>query len=201
MFVIGITGGTASGKTTFVNSLKTIFNKDNLTILSQDNYYKSLKHLTIKEREKNNFDHPDSIDFSLLNEHLSLLKHNKTIEVPNYCFNTHDRLAKTTTIVPKKVIIIEGILILSQPEIKKACDYTIFIDANAKIRMQRRLKRDVEERSRTTECVLMQFKTHITPMHNTFVEPVKTNVDLVINGTKSFQSNLDKISVLINKHL
>jgi len=201
MYIIGITGGTASGKTTFVNHLKNRFSSNQINIISQDDYYKPLSHLSLSDREKTNFDHPDSLDFKLFYEHLICLKENESIEIPNYCFTTHDRLAQTTLITPKKVLIIEGILILSQAEIKKVCDYTIFFDAPHDIRVQRRLERDINERGRTSESVIAQFKNNITPMHNTFVAPVKFNVDLIIDGTQDLQTNVEKISELINKHL
>lgn len=201
MYIIGITGGTASGKTTFVDLIKRQFSEQDVGIISQDDYYKPLSHLTVQEREQINFDHPDSIDFKLFHEHIIALKTRKSIMVPNYCFATHDRLAQTTNITPKKVLIIEGILILSQAEIKNACNYTIFIDAPHEIRIQRRLKRDVNERGRTPESVIEQFNTNIAPMHKTFVEPVKTGVNLVIDGTQKMDSNVRKISDLITKQL
>ena len=201
MYIIGITGGTASGKTTFVNLLKQQFSEIDVAIISQDDYYKPLTHLSIQEREKINFDHPDSIDFKLLHEHVIALKAGKAIQIPNYCFATHDRLAQKTELTPKKVLIIEGILILSQPEIKKACDYTLFIDAPHDIRVQRRIKRDVNERGRTPESVIEQFNVNIAPMHKVFVEPAKTSVDLVIDGTQKMDSTIHKISSLINKQL
>lgn len=201
MYIIGITGGTASGKTTFVNLLKQRFSNQEVIIISQDEYYKPLSHVSIQEREQTNFDHPNAIDFKLFHEHIVALKAGNSIHVPNYCFSTHDRLAQTTPMAPKKVLIIEGILILSQVEIKKACDYTLFIDAPHEVRVQRRLKRDVSERGRTPESVLEQFNKNIAPMHEAYVTPVKANVNLIIDGTKEMESNVDKISALINKQL
>lgn len=201
MYIIGITGGTASGKTTFVNLLKNEFSMDQITIISQDDYYKPLSHLSIKEREQTNFDHPNSIDFKLLHEHIVALKAGESVQIPNYCFTTHDRLPDTSTITPKKVLIIEGILILSQAEIKNSCDYTLFIDAPHEVRVQRRLKRDVSERGRTPESVMEQFNTNIAPMHEAYVTPVKATVNLIIDGTQGMESNVDKISALINKQL
>ena len=201
MYIIGIAGGTASGKTTFVNRLKTRFSNEQINIISQDDYYKPLSHLSIQEREQTNFDHPKSIDFNLLHTHIISLKNNETIEVPCYCFSSHDRLNETKLISSKKILIIEGILILSQPEIKNICDYTIFIDAPHEIRLNRRLERDIKERGRTKESVYKQFNDHIVPMHNMYVAPVKDNVNMVINGTEDMTTNLNKISELIIKHL
>lgn len=201
MYIIGITGGTASGKTTFVNLLKQRFSDSEVVIISQDEYYNPLSHLSIQEREQTNFDHPNSIDFKLFHEHITALKAGNSIEIPNYCFTTHDRLANTTTVTPKKVLIIEGILILSQAEIKNSCDYTLFIDAPHEIRVQRRLKRDVNERGRTPESVMEQFTKNIAPMHKAYVTPVKSTVNLIIDGTQEMESNVRKISSLINQQL
>jgi len=201
MYIIGITGGTASGKTTFVNHLKTKFSSQEINIISQDDYYKPLTHLSIKEREQTNFDHPKAIDFKLLHQHINNLKSGTSINVPSYCFTTHNRLADVKLVNPKKVLIIEGILILSQTEIKSTCNYTIFIDAPHEIRFNRRLKRDIKERGRTKESILKQFHDHINPMHEAFVSPIKTSVNMIIDGTKDLTLNVDKISELITKHL
>lgn len=201
MYIIGITGGTASGKTTFVNHLKTRFSNKEIVVISQDDYYKPLTHLNIKQRELTNFDHPKAIDFELLYNHINTLKEGNSIEVPSYCFTTHDRLSEIKKVSPKKVLIIEGILILSQKKIINNCDYTVFIDAPHEIRFNRRLKRDLKERGRTIKSVSKQFNDYINPMHNTYVLPVKTNVDLIIDGTKKLALNVDQISELITKHL
>lgn len=201
MYIIGITGGTASGKTTFVKQLKDSFNSECLNIISQDDYYKPLYGLTFDEKDKFNFDHPDALDFNLLEKHLLALKKGELIGKPTYDFNTHDRLFENISIVPKPILILEGILILSVPKVKILCDYTIFIDAPEDIRQKRRLKRDLTERGRTAESVLNQFEKNIHPMHRQFIEPLKKGADFIIDGTKDFTEPLNAIASLIQKQV
>ncbi len=201
MYIIGITGGTASGKTTFVQQLIEECETDWINIISQDDYYKPLKGLSYQEKDKINFDHPDTIDFDLLEQHLLTLKDGKSIQKPSYSFKTHDRLIETTSILPKPVLILEGILVLSIAKTKTLCDHTIFLDAPEYIRQERRLQRDVNERKRTPESVLFQFETNIHPMHRQFIEPLKHKVHQVIDGTKSFHSPLNDVVKLIKKQV
>ncbi len=198
MYIIGITGGTASGKTTFVKDLLDQCDTNTVNIISQDDYYKPLVGLTLQEKNDINFDHPDSLDFDLLEEHILSLKKGKAINKPTYSFETHDRLEKTIPIDPKPILILEGILVLSVSTIKALCDYTIFVNASEKIRQERRLKRDIAERGRDKETILEQFKTNIHPMHRKFIEPLKNEVNLVINGTKDFKKPIQTILNLIN---
>lgn len=201
MYIIGITGGTASGKTTFVKQLIAQYGTSYITIISQDDYYKPLFNLSFEEKITFNFDHPSTIDFELLQQHLVALKKGNSIEKPNYSFETHKRLPKSISVFPKPILILEGILVLSTPVIKALCDYTIFVDAPEQIRQERRLKRDIAERGRTAESVLYQFKTNIHPMHRQFIEPLKNEVDKIIDGTKSFKEPLKAIACLIEKQV
>ena len=201
MYCIGITGGSAGGKTTFVNLLKNKFSKDQVTFISLDDYYKANTHLSMSERAKINYDHPNAIDFGLLNQHITDLKNGIAVSKPTYDFTKHNRTSKTKTILPKKVLILEGILILNDPKILSALDYTIFIDASAQIRLERRITRDIKDRGRTKNSVLKQWETTINPMHNQFVEPYKNIVDLIINGTQPFNKTMENVSKIIKKHL
>ena len=197
MYTIGITGGTASGKSTFVELLKQKCEGLSINFISQDDYYKDITGIPIEERSTINFDHPNALDFDLLSNHIKLLQEKKAIEKPLYSFEKHNRLPQTETIFPKEILVIEGILVLSTPQVKKHCNTTIFIDAPKAVRMERRIKRDIAERGRTRENVLLQFNTTISPMHTQFIEPVKDTVDYIVDGTKSFSSPLQKIYTLI----
>ncbi len=197
MYIIGITGGTASGKTTFIKALKQKCPKELVAFISQDNYYCDTSLLSIKQREAINFDHPEAIDFTLLIEHIQLLKNNVVIHQPTYSFQTHNRTTITEKITPKKVLILEGILILSNPKLKALCDTCVFIDAPETVRIQRRIIRDVAERGRTKESILRIFKDNISPMHRKFIAPLKNSVDYVLDGTKDFTDPVEKMLHLI----
>jgi len=197
MHIIGITGGTASGKSTFVALLKQKCKGLSITFISQDDYYKDNTLLTPEELNTINFDHPDSLDFDLLAEHINLLNTGKSIDKPTYSFEQHKRTSKTETITPQNILIIEGILVLSVDKIRQLCDTTIFIDAPETIRIERRLTRDIAERGRTRESVLYQFETNIGPMHKQFIEPIKNNVDFIFDGTQSFSNPVNLIYNLI----
>ena len=181
--------------------MKKATSSKNIAFISIDDYYKPLIHLNYAEKEQYNFDHPTAIDFGLLEKHLLLLKSNKPIQKPKYCFKTHNRLKETTTILPSPVIIIEGILSSSITAIRNLCDYKIFIDAPENIRLERRIKRDVTERKRTKESVIQQFKMNISAMHSEFVEPYKKYADLIIDGTQEFDNSVNAICALINQQL
>ncbi len=201
MYIIGITGGTASGKTTFVKELLGQCNANWVNIISQDDYYKPLDGLSLLEKNKINFDHPKALDFDLLEKHILSLKKGEVIKKPIYSFETHDRLKKTVSIKPKPILILEGILALSVSKIKTLCDYTIFVNASEEIRQERRLKRDMEERGRTKESILEQFDTNIHPMHRKFIEPLKNEVNLIVDGTKKFKEPIQTIVSLIEKKI
>jgi uridine kinase len=195
--VVGIAGGTGSGKTTLAAKLKETFS-DRTVLINQDNYYKNLNHLSKKERASQNFDHPDSIDFELLKEHLLLLKDGQSIEVPNYNFRTHSREASTHTVDPAEIIILEGILIFAVPEVRELCDLKIFVETDDDIRLLRRIERDLHERSRDFKSVRDQYMTSVKPMHEAFVEPSKRYADVIIptrehnNGIALIISGLKK---------
>ena len=177
--IIGIAGGTGSGKSTLEDNIKKEF-AHNITIISHDFYYKAHPELPFEERTKLNYDHPDSIETSLLIEHLKELKKGNSIERPEYSFINHQREDKTVTVVPKKVIIVDGILIFENKELRDLMDIKIFVDTDADIRFIRRLLRDVQERGRTLDSVVTQYCTTVKPMHEQFVEPSKKYADIIV---------------------
>ena len=178
--VIGIAGGTGSGKTTVVKKIMQLFPKHDVALLSQDNYYKDNGHLPMEERQKINFDHPESVEFSLLEKHIKDLKHDIAIEEPIYSYLTCERSTKTVHIEPKKVIIVEGILIFNDKLIRNACDIKVFVDAAADERLIRIIKRDMIERGRTAEAVIERYEKTVKPMHEQFIEPTKKYADLIL---------------------
>ena len=171
MLIIGIGGGTGSGKTTVVNQIISENPQSEVAIISQDSYYKDLSHLDYESRTKVNFDHPNSIDFKLLCSHLAQLREGKSIEQPVYSFVEHNRTDETVTTHPKKVIVVEGILILTDPAIRDLFDIKIFVHADSDERLIRRLKRDIAERGRDLEEVLNRYQSTLKPMHQQFIEP------------------------------
>ncbi len=199
MLVLGIAGGTACGKTTFVNQLIKDLDKD-ITLLSQDDYYPDLSHLSYEERVRINFDHPDSIDFDLLAQQLATLKEGKSIKKPNYSFVDHNRMPATTTLSPTTIIIVEGILIFSQESLRKLLDLNIFIQADADIRFIRRLNRDLKERGRDLNEICSRYIETLKPMHDKYIQPSKAYADLVITNNDSNPFNMDETLQLIKSH-
>lgn len=177
--IIGIAGGTASGKSTFARNIDLKY-KDKLTILSHDYYYKNRPDLTFDERTKINYDHPNAFDTDLMIEHLKQLKMGQSIEHPVYSYTTHLRENYTETSNPSKVIIVEGILIFENKELRDLMDIKIFIDADSDTRLSRRIVRDVEERGRSLSNILEQYFTTVKPMHEQFVEPSKKFADIIV---------------------
>ena len=177
--VIGIAGGTGSGKSTIIKKIKEQFN-DAVTILSHDYYYKAHDDLTYEERTKLNYDHPDAFDTDLMVEHIKALKRGEFVERPSYDFSVHNRRKETVTVVPSKVIIVEGILIFENVELLDMFDIKVFVDTDADVRIIRRILRDVKERGRTLESVINQYLTTVKLMHEQFVEPSKKNADIII---------------------
>lgn len=177
--IIGIAGGTGSGKSTLAENIKKEF-KHNITMLSHDYYYKSNDNLPFEERKKLNYDHPDAFETNLLIDHLTKLKNGEAIRRPSYSFVEHLREKETYEVVPKKVIIVEGILLFENKTLRDMMDIKIFVDADADIRFIRRLLRDVQERGRTLDSVVEQYCTTVKPMHEQFVEPSKKYADIIV---------------------
>lgn len=177
--IIGIAGGTGSGKSTLADNIKKEF-AHNITMLSHDYYYKSHEELSFEEKCKLNFDHPDAFDTNLLIEHLKRLKNGEIIYRPNYSFVKHAREAETIEVVPKKVILVDGILIFENKTLRDMMDIKIYVDTDADIRFIRRLIRDVRDRGRTLESVIDQYRTTVKPMHEQFVEPSKKHADIIV---------------------
>ena len=199
MFIIGITGGTGSGKTTIVNEVINLFDASEICLLSSDSYYKNNASLDFNQRDKLNYDIPEAIDFDLLNKHIDLLKQEININVPNYCFTTHLRLEKTTVLEPKKILIIEGILILTNKTLRDNINYSVFLDCPRDVRFQRRLDRDIKERGRNYNDVINLFETRLDIMHSEFVEPHKTFCDLILNTNENI--NINPLINVIKKNL
>ncbi|MCX5773802.1 MAG: uridine kinase [Fusobacteria bacterium] len=177
---IGIAGGTASGKTTVVEKIMDRFKNESVECLELDAYYKDFSHLSPSERDHLNFDHPQSIDFDLLISHIQLLKEGNKIEKPIYDFGTHLRTSQTVTITPRKIVIVEGILIFSNSKIRELLDMKIFVDAAPDIRLMRRIERDMTERGRSLESVKAQYFKTVRPMHLEFIEPTKQYADIIV---------------------
>lgn len=199
MFIIGITGGTGSGKTTIVNEVINLFDASEICLLSSDSYYKNNASLDFNQRDKLNYDIPEAIDFDLLNKHIDLLKQEININVPNYCFTTHLRLEKTTEVEPKKILIIEGILILTNKTLRDSINYSVFLDCPRDVRLQRRLDRDIKERGRNYNDVINLFETRLDIMHSEFVEPHKKFCDLILNTNEN--TNINPLINVIKKNL
>jgi uridine kinase len=192
--IIGIAGGTGSGKTTVARAIYDRVGRDRIEWISHDSYYRDFDGLTPEERHKINFDHPDSLETELLVRHLDALIKGSSVEVPVYDFTTHSRKADDTQRVePRKVLIVEGILILAEPEVRKRIDIKLFVDTPPDIRFVRRLMRDTRSRGRSLESVVEQYVTTVRPMHEEFVEPSKRYADLIIPEGGENQVALDAI--------
>ncbi|WP_370478559.1 uridine kinase [Tamlana flava] len=201
MLVIGIAGGTGCGKTTVVNQLLNELPEGEVGILSQDSYYKDTSHLSYDERVKINFDHPRSIDFELLAMHLLELKNERPIHQPVYSFVKHNRTGDTILTHPRKVMIVEGILVLSNPELRDMFDIKIFVHADSDERLIRRLKRDISERGRDLDEVLSRYQTTLKPMHDQFIEPMKEYADIIIPNNKYNTVAIDIVRTIITQKL
>jgi len=180
MLTIGIAGGSGSGKTTVVKEIVRQLPADSVTIISQDSYYKDNGHLTAEERRKINFDHPESIEFSLLNKHVEALKRGEIIPRPIYSYVTCARSKETIPVNPLKVLIVEGILIFSDLELVNGLDIKVFVDADSDERLMRIIRRDVIERGRNYEQVLVHYETYVKPMYQQFIEPTKRKADIIV---------------------
>jgi len=178
--VVGIAGGSGSGKSTIVNALVSQLGALNVSFLHHDSYYKDLNHLSFSERAASNFDHPDSLETLLLVQHIEKLREGQPIEVPTYDFTTHTRCKETTSVEARSVVIVDGILIFWESTLRELFDIRIFVDTDPDIRFIRRLKRDVKERGRSVESIVTQYETMVRPMHLEFVEPTKRYAHIII---------------------
>ena len=200
ILVIGIAGGTGSGKSTLMEELVARF-RDEVTVLSHDNYYRRRDGISMEDRQKINYDEPAALETDLMARHLDQLRHGETVECPVYDFTQHNRSDKTKVLVPKKVIIVEGILIFENKELRDLMDIRIFVDTDADVRLCRRIARDVNERGRTLESVLDQYQNTVKPMHELYVEPSKKFANIVVpEGGRNLVA-LDMILTRIQKHL
>jgi uridine kinase len=201
MLIIGIAGGTGSGKTTVVHQIMNELPHTEVGIISQDSYYKANHNMTYDERAQINFDHPRAIDFDLLVQHLKELKAGKNIEQPVYSFVIHNRTDDTVLTHPRKVMIVEGILILTNPELRDLFDIKIFVHADSDERLIRRLKRDIAERGRDMDEVISRYQTTLKPMHQQFIEPTKAFADIIIPNDKYNTVAIDVVRAVINQRL
>jgi len=191
--IIGIAGGTGSGKTTVARSIYDRVGRGRIEWISHDSYYRNFDELDAEERKRINFDHPDSLESDLLVEHLDALISNRPVEIPIYEFASHLRSDRTHRVEPRKVIIVEGILVLAEKEIRQRIDIKLFVDTPPDIRFLRRLKRDIDVRGRSVDSVVAQYLSTVRPMHEEFVEPSKRHADLIIPEGGENQVALDAI--------
>ena len=201
MLIIGIAGGTGCGKTTVVNQIINELPDREVGVISQDSYYNDLSHLSYEERTQINFDHPRAIDFELLGEHLTELKNGNPIQQPVYSFVKHNRTSDTLLTHPRKVMIVEGILILTHPQIRDMFDIKIFVHADSDERLIRRLKRDINERGRDLNEVLDRYQNTLKPMHDQFIEPTKEYADIIIPNNKYNTVAVNIVRTIINEKL
>ncbi|HPE85971.1 MAG: uridine kinase [Bacteroidales bacterium] len=192
MLIIGIAGGSGSGKTTVVKEIVKRLPKDSVAIISQDSYYRDNGHMTPEQKKNINFDHPSSIEFKLLNQHLDALCQGQVIQRPIYSYVTCARAEETIPLAPRKVIIVEGILILTNPSLRKRLDVRVFVDADPDDRLMRIIYRDIQERGRSYSDVLTHYEKWVKPMHLTFIEPTKRYADIIVP-----QGGTNKIAIEI----
>lgn len=201
MLIIGIAGGTGCGKTTVVNQILNELPEKEVGVIPQDSYYNDTTHLSYEERININFDHPRSIDFDLLVSHLKELKKGNAIHQPVYSFVKHNRTGDTVVTHPRKVMIVEGILILTHPELRDMFDIKIFVHADADERLLRRLKRDITERGRDLDEVLTRYQNTLKPMHEQFIEPTKEYADIIIPNNRHNTVAIDILRSIIHQKL
>ena len=201
MLVLGIAGGTGSGKTTVVNQIINELPDNDVTLISQDSYYNKTDSLTYEERCEINFDHPNAIDFDLLIDHIKELKSGNSIHQPVYSFELHNRSVETVLTFPKKVLIVEGILIYTNKEVRDLIDIKVFVHADSDERLIRRLKRDLKERGRDLEEVLERYQSTLKPMHQEFIEPTKNFADIIIPNDRYNTVGVDIVRTVINERI
>ena len=201
MLIVGIAGGTGSGKTTVVRKLMEVLPDDQVVIMPQDAYYKDNGHLPLEERQKINFDHPDSVEFSLLINHLQELKKGNPVNMPIYSYLTCLRSPDSVLIKPSMVVLVEGILILCDSGLRDMLDIKVFVDADADDRLGRVIQRDIEERGRNVQMVLERYHKTVKPSHLQFIEPSKRYADIIIPGGGENQVGIEVLGTIIEKHL
>ncbi len=199
--LMGIAGGTGSGKTTLADKVVDSFGTHEVSILRHDNYYKRHDEMNYEERCKLNYDHPDAFDTELLSEHIRLLKEGKSIDMPVYDYSIHNRSDETIRVNPAPVIVLEGILIFAEQQLCNLMDIKVFVDTDADVRILRRIIRDVKERERSLDSVINQYLTTVKPMHEQFVEPSKRRADIIIPEGGENQVALDMLIERVRKHL
>ncbi len=178
--ILGVAGGSGSGKTTVVSKIIEAIGKENVLLMQHDSYYRDLSHLPFNERTKQNFDHPASLETELMIRHLNALRNGYQVDIPVYDFVAHTRSEETISAYPQQIILVDGILIYSEPKLRKLMDIKIFVDTDGDVRLLRRLKRDISERGRDLDGVLNQYEKYVRPMHLEFVEPSKRYADIII---------------------
>jgi uridine kinase len=201
MLIVGIAGGTGSGKTTVVKKVMERFPSGEVIVLPQDSYYRDNRHIPPEERQKINFDHPDSVEFSLLMEHIERLRKGQSIEMPVYSYLTCLRSKETLTVDPARVALVEGILILADPGLRDVLDIKVFVDADPDDRLGRVIKRDIEDRGRSVLQVLERYHDTVKPSHLQFIEPSKRYADIIIPGGGENQIGIEVLISIIEKHL
>ncbi len=200
VIIVGIAGGTGSGKTTFAQALQAAMGEE-CVIISQDSYYVANTDLPFAERLKINYDHPDAFEDELLIAHLEMLKRGQAIEVPVYDFEIYARTERTILVQPRRIVIVEGIMVLVNPELRRLFDLKVFVDTDADVRVLRRLVRDVQERGRSLESVHAQYLSTVKPMHEAFVEPSKKYADLIVPEGGHNQVALETVAALLRQYL
>jgi uridine kinase len=201
MLIVGIAGGTGSGKTTVVCKLIEMLPPGEVVVLPQDSYYKDNSHITIEERQKINFDHPDSVEWTLLMAHLAELKAGRPIEMPVYSYLTCLRSKETIPISPAEVVVVEGILVLVDPGLRSMLDIKVFVDADADDRLGRVIQRDIVERGRSVLMVLARYNETVKPSHLQFIEPSKRYADIIIPGGGENLVGIEVLRTIVEKHL
>lgn len=201
MLIVGIAGGTGSGKTTVVKKVMEKFPNEQVVVIPQDAYYKDNGHIPLEERQKINFDHPDSLEFTLLIDHLEKLREGKTIEMPIYSYLTCLRSKETIPVKPARVVVVEGIMILCDSQLRDMFDIKVFVDADADDRLGRVIQRDIVERGRSVMAVLERYHETVKPSHLQFIEPSKRYADIIIPGGGDNQVGIGVLVSIIEKHL
>ncbi|MBQ2076794.1 MAG: uridine kinase [Bacteroidales bacterium] len=201
MLVVGIAGGSGAGKTTVVNKITAQLPKDMVTLVPQDSYYWDSSHLPMEERKKINFDHPNAIEWELLIRHIKELKEGKSVEQPIYAYITSSRAQETLTVKPSNVIIVEGIMVLTQPELRDLMDVKVYVDADADDRLARILRRDTVERGRSVNDVLEHYYDTVKPMHLQFIEPTKRYADIIVPNIGDNDAAVNLLAKFIHQHI